>query len=372
MKNILVAVSGLTPQVVSETLFCLSVQKKIRIDEIFVITTTEGKRNIEKYFFKNRKSGRTEGPFSLKEEINNLCKLYKIKTPVFNIKSNVIVASEENVKMHDVRTDKDNILFPNVVTNVLKTITADDRNMLYCSLSGGRKTMSAYLGFALSLYAREGDKLFHVLASSEFENTGRFYPLSKNKKDLILSEVPFIKLRPVLKDKLDYKNKTYSEIIEQSQIELERLNEDGITIDIKKHLLSFKGKTVRIPATHLAFYLFFINLKRKGVDGFDIENLDSENNNYVKEIYEIYLKLIGKTAKEYESTFNETQLKKKWFKFGIEKPLFRQNRSKINDIIEELFENEEWLTKNFTIEKSGPHRKSEYTIYAPLEKFRIQ
>ena len=295
MKNILVAVSGLTPQVISETLYCLSVKKKIRIDEIFVITTTEGKKNIEEYYFLNRNTNKREGPYSLKSEIENLCRQYKVKPPLFSIKGSVIVASEENMKMHDVRTDKDNVLFPNVITNVIKKLTTDDRNILYCSLSGGRKTMSAYMGFALSICAREGDKLYHVLATEDFERTGKFFPEKKNNKDLILSEVPFIKLRPVLKDKLDYKDKTYSEIIEQSQKELERLNEDGITIDIKKRELSYKGKKIKLEPIHLAIYMFFVLLKKTeshsiNIKGFTKEDRNEENLN-VDKVYELYLKL---------------------------------------------------------------------------------
>ena len=375
MRNILVAVSGLTPQVISETLYCLSVQKKIRIDEIFVITTTEGKRNIEEYYFLNREKGEIEGPYQLKEEIEKMCKQHEINVPMFSTKGNVIVASEENIKMHDVRTDRDNILFPNVITNAIKKLTSDDRNILYCSLSGGRKTMSAYMGFALSIYAREGDKLYHVLASKEFEDTGRFYPEKKKNKDLILSEVPFIKLRPVLKDKIDYKNKTYSEIIEQSQRELERLKEDGVMIDIKKRTINYKGNTVKFEPAHLALYLFFVFLKKTETHSFNIKGFTKKDkgdeNLNVEKVYELYLQLCGKTVKEYEEMFSAKEKDLKWFKTGIDFKLFRSYRSKINDKIEILFGEEDWLADNFIIDKSGPHGTSEYTIYAPLEKFII-
>jgi len=374
MRNILVAVSGLTPQVVSETLYCLTVQKKIQIDEIVVITTTEGKKNIDKYYLKNRKTNKLEGAYSLEEEIEKLCKLYKVNRPIFNVKKNVIVASEENVKMHDVRTDKDNILFPNVVTNVLKTLTADERNMLFCSLSGGRKTMSAYMGFALSLYAREGDKLFHVLASENFENSGKFYPRVKTNKDLILSEVPFIRLRPVLKDKHGYKNKTYSEIIEQSQKELERLNEDGVVIDMKKRTISYNGKSVKINPVHLALYLFFVFLKEKNTHSFNIKDfvkISDRENKHINQIYNLYLKIYGKTPEEYESMFSSKDKELKWFNIGIDGNMFRSYRSKINDQIELLFSEDKWLIDNFILQSSRNYGSTEYSIYAPLDRFII-
>src|SRR3990170_7474681 len=47
-KEILIAVAGLTPQVVTETLYYLTQVKKPRskISEIYVITTSDGKREI--------------------------------------------------------------------------------------------------------------------------------------------------------------------------------------------------------------------------------------------------------------------------------------------------------------------------------------
>ena len=45
MKHILVAVTGLSPQVISETLFALH-QRSQRVDAIHVITTRDGKERI--------------------------------------------------------------------------------------------------------------------------------------------------------------------------------------------------------------------------------------------------------------------------------------------------------------------------------------
>jgi len=47
-KQILIAVTGLTPQIVTETLYCLTQVKKppSKIQEIYVITTSDGKQAI--------------------------------------------------------------------------------------------------------------------------------------------------------------------------------------------------------------------------------------------------------------------------------------------------------------------------------------
>jgi len=45
-KNILILVLGSTPQILTETLWCLKEEKGIDIDEVFVLTTSFGKRLI--------------------------------------------------------------------------------------------------------------------------------------------------------------------------------------------------------------------------------------------------------------------------------------------------------------------------------------
>lgn len=91
----------------------------------------------------------------------------------------------------------------------------------------------------------------------------------------------------------------------------------------------------------------------------------------VEKVYELYLQLCGKTKEEYEGMLSAKEKDLKWFRTGIDFKLFRSYRSKINDKIENLFGEEDWLADNFVIDKSGPHGTSEYTIYAPLEKFAI-
>ncbi len=154
MKNILIAISGLTPQIVTETLFVLTIQQGIKIDEIYVITTQRGKTVLK---------GKDKAPntpnSALGMEIKNLCKKYKITPPKFSIKKNVIVAEEESLELYDIKTDKDNSLFPNKTAELIKKISQMEDTVIHASLSGGRKSMSDHLALVISLFARSQDKL---------------------------------------------------------------------------------------------------------------------------------------------------------------------------------------------------------------------
>jgi hypothetical protein len=56
-------------------------------------------------------------------------------------------------------------------------LTQDPESALHVSLAGGRKTMSFYAGYALSLFGREQDRLSHVLVDPAVESSpGFFYP----------------------------------------------------------------------------------------------------------------------------------------------------------------------------------------------------
>jgi hypothetical protein len=59
---------------------------------------------------------------------------------------------------------------------------------LLCSIAGGRKTMSFYLGAALSLFGRPQDKLYHVLVTPEFESHPDFYWKPKKNINLMLKD----------------------------------------------------------------------------------------------------------------------------------------------------------------------------------------
>lgn len=127
-KNLLICVSGLTPQIITETLYCLSVQKKTKIDELYVITTSRGREVIMGVDDKIKLP-----PFIV--ELKKMCISYKINLPKFEYNdSHVIVAKEQSIEMKDVRNDKQNKLFPNKLCEFINQKSKDKNNILYCSI----------------------------------------------------------------------------------------------------------------------------------------------------------------------------------------------------------------------------------------------
>ncbi len=189
MKNIFIAVTGKTPQIVTETLYFYAVNQNVAFDEIHVITTTEGKEKIDEEII-------------AKSRLIELCKSYKLAYENLPQPKVHLIESENGSPLPDVRNLNDNDLAAKKIMAIIKEKTADENTTLFCSLAGGRKTMSAYMALALNFFGRRQDKLSHVLISPEYyeRDITFFYPEPDDKTVKIeVAEIPFIRLR----DKLD-------------------------------------------------------------------------------------------------------------------------------------------------------------------------
>lgn len=358
-KNILICVSGLTPQIVTETLFCLAYKQKIQIDEVYVLTTKRGRDVI---------LGRDIHPVTpktpLKDEIENLCKKYKLKKPLFEENdTHIIVAKEESIELPDIRSDKDNILFPNKICEFLRNKSSDPDNVLYCSITGGRKSMSVHLANALSIFARENDRLVHVLTKEEHEFKG-FYPQTKEEiKDLELADLPFVRLRPILSAEIkrpDLLASNFDDIVKFTQAQLKALAPSNkLIIDIERRELRFGNGKIDLEHLEFLFYYFFVDSKEKGESNISVQKFISDETKYrFIEYYNTYYP--NRYIKDY-----------KWYSKGFSKDDFRIKRSKVNSKISELISDPD-LCSFFLIDVHKKYGESTYYIKAEKDRFIIK
>lgn len=356
-KNILICVTGLTPQIVTETFYCLAVQKKIKIDELYVLTTLRGKSVI---------LGKDNAPntpkTSLKDELNNLCKHYKVHKPLFeNSDKHIITAREESLELSDVRTDKQNILFPNRAAEFLREKTSEPDTAIYCSISGGRKTMSVHLAAALSLFGRENDKLLHVLTSEEFEFKG-FYPLSKKEdKALELAEIPFIRLRSVLGNEVNLKN-TYYDFVEQTQKQLKALTDKTrLILKAETKEVRYGLNSIQLEPLEFAFLFKFLEQKLDGNEPLSI--------GYLADVH--FAILVNEFIREkYPYHYFDDKKRSPWWKVGFGREAIRTKRSKINKKLAVLFDDD--ITANdFCIQSIRDYGNTSFFVKADKEKIKL-
>ncbi len=212
LPTTLISIVGLTPQVVTETLYCLAVQREIPVKEILIITTPEGRKRI---------LGEEELP-PLQQQIAALAKRYHITLPHFDPLSSIYVGNEPIEDPNFWRTEPDLPAFPDLLIQLLKQRTQDFDSRIHLSLAGGRKTMSALATLLFSLWARPQDELSHVLASEEFLRSGKFFPhTNAEAQQVVLVNLPMPKLQLLLNiDKIN-RFQSYRELLEYLTTEFE-------------------------------------------------------------------------------------------------------------------------------------------------------
>jgi len=199
----LVVVAGLTPQVITETLYYLTQVRDppITISEIYVLTTEPGRRRILTSLLAPH-----HGQFY------RLCAEYGLDPAciAFDAQHVRVFADAAGVPLDDIRTAADSAAVADQILAFIHQLTDDSATRLFCSLAGGRKTQSVLLGFALQLYGRAQDILLHVLVDEELEgNPDFFYPpktprivrgrsgrqVDAHTARVDVAEIPYLRLR---------------------------------------------------------------------------------------------------------------------------------------------------------------------------------
>lgn len=258
-RRILLAVTGLSPQVVTETLYALAIDDAPFIpSEVHLITTCEGAERARLALLSDK-----PGWF------RHLCEDYRLPAIEFGIDHIHILRAQDGRPLDDIRSPEENLVCADYITEKVRALTADPCSALHVSIAGGRKTMGFLLGYALSLFGRPQDRLSHVLVSQPFENSWDFfYPTpysqvieTRDKKladtrdaHVGLAEIPFVSLRHGLPRALLDGAASYRDTVVAAQ---EALGPARLTIDLGTREVSAGGRSFKLPPAELAILSVF-------------------------------------------------------------------------------------------------------------------
>lgn len=217
-RKILLLVSGMSPQIITETLYALTQATTPWVpDEIHLITTLQGRDNAVLQLLQDRK------------RFAQFLSDYKITHPIhFNESTIHLIRDHTGQPLADLRTPEDNEAAADTICDIVRRFTLDEASELHVSLAGGRKTMGFYAGYALSLFGRPQDSLSHVLVSEHYESNRDFFyptpttqvifdrdnkPLDTSKAQVWLASIPFVRLRSGLPKTLLEGQHGYSETV---------------------------------------------------------------------------------------------------------------------------------------------------------------
>lgn len=262
---------GVTPQIITEGIYSLSKENPpIFFDDIFIITTKMGKDILVKNLIGNA---------IFKEMCSDIGGKYSSLS--LNEKSIVVPKYENGEELTDVGTSADNRIMADFIASFIKEKASNPAARLHTFLSGGRKTMSFYIGLAMELYSRPWDKTYHILVSSEFESNKYFYyKPSKNRQiksndkilntdnaEIMLIELPLIKLRNKIrtdiegvKDAVEYGQKEIDTAIGHPSISV-KLRDAVITINSPGNLNNNQSFNIKLSPIQLMIYTRYLKIK---------------------------------------------------------------------------------------------------------------
>jgi CRISPR-associated protein (TIGR02584 family) len=263
MRTILLAVVGLSPQVVTETLYALF-QEGRRVDEIHLLTTGDGRHKILATLLAGQ-----AGAF------RSFLQDYGIPAEkiMFN-ENNVHVLTDENGKaLSDITGVGENERFLELCLERTFSLTQISDTAVFFSIAGGRKTMSACLAAAAQLYGRRQDRMYHVLVSPEFESTPDFFyppptsellqltsadgtPYFKETRyaTVTLVPIPFVSIREQLAPE-------WLETPHPPATLMSTLVKDPqpiLVVDLSACVLRYRQMEVDLTPAQMALYVFFV------------------------------------------------------------------------------------------------------------------
>ncbi len=275
-QHILVAVTGNTPQIVTETLYVLAIKRQppVPISAVYILTTAKGAE-----IAWNRLGGDAGAIADFQRE-------YDIGWKIEFSRKNLLVFKQRNADgtetpLEDIRSSADNETLASELLGFIKELTADPNVVLHCSLGGGRRTMSAYMMLALMMYGREDDELTHVVINEEFEtNPDFFFPPKESKPMAIrvgysnklsiintseakleVAQIPFVRLRNSLGDDVVKVENGLQQLITIAQQKLDRTTPNRLVIEMATGQARFGSKPIALRGVKLALLTYYADNK---------------------------------------------------------------------------------------------------------------
>jgi len=258
-RRVLLAVTGLSPQVVTETLYALAVTRTPAFvpTEIHVVTTSEGAERVRLLLL-----SREPGWF------HRLRAEYALPQIDFDESSIHVLPRGDGTPVDDIREPADNESLADLLTRHIRALTADPDCALHVSIAGGRKTMGFYAGYTLSLFARPQDRLSHVLVTPRFESNPDFFypsrerrviiardnqqsPLDTSRAEVMLADIPLVRLREGLPQRLLDGSASFVATVRAAQ---QTTAQPRLLIDYAARRVVCGEEMVPLPPAALAFY----------------------------------------------------------------------------------------------------------------------
>lgn len=181
-RRALVCVAGLSPQVVTETIYALAVESDEPFvpTEVHVVTTDIGREHVQRDLL-----DQSGGQFY------SLCREHLQEHKIEFGPGHVHVIRRQGRPLDDIQTPEDSTAAADTILGLVRELSRDPDCAIHGSIAGGRKSMSFLLGNCMAMVGRPQDRVSHVLVNEPFDNPKlepRFYFPTKRVRKYALGE----------------------------------------------------------------------------------------------------------------------------------------------------------------------------------------
>ena len=382
-KHTLLATIGTSPQIVTETLYAIHHEKNHQWpDDIYLITTKKGEPKA------------VEGLLE-KGHLQRLCEELNRPMPKFDATHVLVTPGADGTEVEDARSKEDHAALANFITAQVRERTASPDTTLHASLAGGRKTMTFYIGYAMSLFGRAQDTLSHVLISEGYENIPDFwfptqaeayrYVDNRGQKQdasaakVTLAPIPFVRLREGLPKALLAGDTNFSQTVDAIQQSLEPPRLHIYRSDDGEIAIECGIQIIKLPPDLMAWFIWWAEQE----DAISGPTEASEKKGPArrlsgKRFLDIYAHVLDPqflysgvnvffspmSDPDYKTTFD--RLKKDG---GISKDFFLQKNSKLKKELEKNLG--QYKAANYLVKGSGGYGKTHYRLALPKDAISI-
>ncbi len=242
-QTVLLAVTGMSPAVLTETVWALAQESPPVIPDVIVpITTIEGERTIKNELLSSSPSSPSVWS-SLRLAILGEAVLSddRLMLSPARILESPDRSTGQFQPLADIHSAEDNAAAADFILHELRRWTETPGTRIVASIAGGRKTMGALLAACLSLIGRENDRLTHVLVNPPFDDprlSPRFYFPAQDASELRvpngstvrtaaaqvhLADLPFVPFRNLFERDLVARPASFAELVNRCRTRIQDL-----------------------------------------------------------------------------------------------------------------------------------------------------
>ena len=278
-STILLAVTGMSPAVLTETVWALAQEQEPVIpDRVVVITTISGRQAIDRELLL---AAQPDAPTVWQQLRQAVLGQGAEKDPRLNFDA-VRLIEAPNPRtgtsdwLEDLRTPDENAATANYILAELRRWTETPDTRLVVSIAGGRKTMGALLYACASLLGRETDRLTHVLVNDPFDDPRlkpRFYFPKQPRQELAaadgrtvraaeakidLADIPFVPLRNLFEREMVRKPSTFVELVQRCRGTVKEIARRNVRLKLtwSRRVITVNEQQVKLSPCQCLLLLF--------------------------------------------------------------------------------------------------------------------